>query len=251
MPALWIAVTRPTLDAIKTDLTRALPDVKSSHRCEALARALGFRTYAAARVATEDGSEAGRREADERAFAAYLAAHGFIVDTIPFHLATARAALAEVLAAEPSLTMEGMGIGDRERVGDRWETGAERRARFDASRAKLLTDDSVEQFLRALACVSRITPTKAFTGRHDSYGLKHIAEGLPCTYPVGQPLGPAYVSNGALIAAALHAGFRAKTYTDPAGRLSLNVSFNMSLRSIRVLRQKRAEAERELYGRAA
>lgn len=250
MPPLRITVTRPTLDAIKADLTRALPTVKSSHRCEALARALGFNTYAAARAATKDGADAGRREADGRAFAAYLAAHGFTVDTIPFHLAAGRAAMVEVLAAEPSLTMAGMGIGDRERVGDRWETGVERRARFDASRAKLLTDDGVEQFLRALACVSRIAPTKAFTGRHDSYGLKHIAEGLPCSYPEGQPLGPDYVSNGALIAAALHAGFRAKIYDD-RGLVSLNVSFNMSLRSLRDLRRERAEAERLRYGRAA
>ena len=250
MPALRIPVTRSALDAIKVDLTRAMPAVKSSHLCEALARALGFNTYAAARAATEGGSDAGRREADGRAFAAYLAEHGFAVDTVPFHLATSRAAMVEVLAAEPSLTMAGMGIGDRERVGDRWETGAERRARFDASRAKLLTEDGVGQFLRALACVSRIAPTKAFTGRHDSYGLKHIAEGLPCTYSEGQPLGPDYVSNGALIAAALHAGFRAKTFDD-RGLVSLNVSFNMSLRSLRDLRRERVEAERHRYGEAA
>ena len=177
---------------------------------------------------------------------------GFAVDTIPFHLAVGRAAITETLAAEPSLTMEGMGVGDRARVGDRWETGEERRARFDRSRAKLLTDDGVEQFLRALACVWRVAPTKQFTGRHSSYGLKHLAEGLPCTYPEGQRLGPDYVSNGALIAAALHVGFRTKTYTDPVGRLSLNASFNMSLRSLKLLRQERAEdAERHWYGRAA
>ena len=233
MPALHIAVTRTALDALKLDLAHALPDVKSSHRCEALARALGFATYAAARAGTEGGSDAGRREADGCTFAAYLAEHGFAIDTVPLHLGIGRAAMAEVLAAEPNLTMEGMGVGDRERVGDRWETGEERRARFDSSRALLLTDDGVEQFLRALACVWRIAPTKQFTGRHSSYGLKHLAEKLPCTYPDGQRLGPDHVANGALIAAALHAGFRAKTYTDPVGRMSLNVSFNMSLRSVK------------------
>lgn len=251
MPALRIAVTRSALDVIKADLNRTLPAVKSSHRCEALARALGFGTYAAARAATDQGADAGRREADGGAFAAYLAEHGFAVDTIPFHLTIGRAAMAEVLAAEPDLTMEGMGIGPWKRMGDRLENAEERRARFDASRAKLLTDGGIGQFLRALACVSRVAKTKGITGRNTSYGLKHLAEGLPCTYPEGQRLGPDYVSNGALIAAACHAGFRIKTHTVEGGRLFLNTTFNMSLRSLRELRKERDAAKRERYASAA
>jgi len=65
-----------------------------------------------------------------------------------------------------------------------------------------------------------------------SYGLKHAAEKFACTYPEGAVLGPRYVSNGALIAAAVHAGFDLKTSKDNLGRDEPNAHFNFSKRSL-------------------
>lgn len=58
--------------------------------------------------------------------------------------------------------------------------------------------------------------------------MKHIAENFKCTYPDGEKLGPHYVPNGVLIAAAIHAGFMTKSHFDELGYHTLNVTFNMS-----------------------
>ena len=60
MFVLRIPVTRSHLDALKGGLTKVLPDVKSSHRVEALGRGLGFRTYAALRAAAISPNMASR-----------------------------------------------------------------------------------------------------------------------------------------------------------------------------------------------
>jgi len=229
---LHVAVTRASVDAMKADLTKTLPDVKSSHRCEALARAFGFRTYATMRAATADTSEALVREADACVFAAYLAGHEFEVDTRLFHYAAARAAMEAVLASEPQLNPDGFGAGGPKRVNGIWETQAARAKRVEDARTKFMDETSVEEFLLALTFVSRLTPTKVINSRAGSYGLKHDAERQPCTFPDGRPLGHGYISNGAFIVAAVHAGFRFKTYEDARGLPSLNVAFNMSARSI-------------------
>jgi hypothetical protein len=53
MFVLRIPVTPAHVDALKTDLIKALPEVKSSHRVEALGRGLGFKTYAALRAVAQ------------------------------------------------------------------------------------------------------------------------------------------------------------------------------------------------------
>ncbi len=67
------------LDIAKSVLTRHLMHVKSSHRCEALARGLGFRTYATARVASVS-EEPPLCQADGQAFCDYLRSHGIAAD---------------------------------------------------------------------------------------------------------------------------------------------------------------------------
>src|SRR5260370_1447636 len=76
----------------------------------------------------------------------------------------------------------------------------------------------------------RVQPTKTITSGSGSDRLKHIAENYACTYPEGVKLGPQYVPNGMLIAAAVHMGFKYKTYVDDLSYA--NVNFNMSKRSI-------------------
>lgn len=95
-------------------------------------------------------------------------------------------------------------------------------ADFDRSRAHMTSPHGVEEFERALAFVEACwRPTRAITRHASSYGLKHSAErwhrarlgdGADC-----------YVSNGALIAAALHLGYRHR----PLPRTS-NCLFNVA-----------------------
>jgi hypothetical protein len=79
-----------------------------------------------------------------------------------------------------------------------------------------------------LALLARVPKTKTIRSGTGSYGLKHIAENYVCEYPEGGELGPDYVPNGMLIAAALHMGFKYKTYVDDLGYDTQNASFNMS-----------------------
>lgn len=228
MFALSIPATSDRLDAIKAELTRTLHNVKSSHRCEAIARGLDFGTYASALTAMKAYTSGLRQVRGDR-FAAYLADHGFSVSAKPFYAAAAKVALRDVAKSMPKLTMWGIGVGRPRRKSDgRLEDVREMNARFTGERAELVGDGAVEAFLASLAFLARVTPTKTIRKGTGSYWLKHIAENYVCIYPEGEALGPVYVSNGVLIAAALHAGFRIKTYVDDFGYDEPNVNFNMS-----------------------
>ena len=131
------------------------------------------------------------------------------------------------------MTLHGIGVGRPKRKEDgNWESAREHYGRVLQSREEFLGNDGIEQFLLSLAFVGRVEPTKTIRPGTGSYRLKHIAENYGCSYPEGGRLGPRYVSNGALIAAAVCAGFRYKTYIDDLGYDSLNVNFNMSKSSL-------------------
>jgi hypothetical protein len=68
-------VSLAELSSIKAELLRLLPHVKSSHRIEALARGLGWNTYAAMRLDLAQGAR--NRKVDEERFTDYLHTHGF------------------------------------------------------------------------------------------------------------------------------------------------------------------------------
>ncbi|MDJ1158094.1 hypothetical protein QNA08_07590 [Chelatococcus sp. SYSU_G07232] len=228
MFALTIPVSADGLDTIKAELTRELPDVKSSHRCEAIARGLGFRTYAAALAAVK-AETPGTAHIRGDLFTTYLADHGFDVRPKLLYHAAAKVALHEVSKRMPKLTMWGIGVGRPRRKEDgSWEDFRDMNAKFRQDRAVLISDGAVKSFLTSLAFLARVTPTKTIRKGTGSYWLKHIAENYACAYPEGEKLGPTYVANGVLIAAALHAGFKIKTYIDEMGYDDLNVSFNMS-----------------------
>ena len=228
MFVLNIPASADALDAIKAELTRKLPDVKSSHRCEAIARGLGFRTYAAALAAVKLETP-GTIRVHGDLFASYLADHGFSVQPKQLYHAAAKVALRDVSERTPKLTMWGIGADRPRRKQDgRWEDFREMNAKFRQERAELIGDGAVEAFLACLAFLAHVTPTRTIRRGTGSYRLKHIAENYTCTYPEGDELGPTYVANGVLIAAALHAGFNIKTYVDELGYDDLNVAFNMS-----------------------
>lgn len=228
MFALTVRITPASLMALKADLTKSLPDVKSSHRVEALARGFGFLTYAAMRAAVA-GEQVVLAAATGTSFSRYLSAHGFDSSPIPFYYASARVALQAVLDKTPKLCVLGIGAGEPRRKPDgQFESAREHHARFLENRKEFMNPFVVEEFLRGLAFLARVQPTKTIRSGNDSYRLKHIAENYRCTYPEGMPLGPHYVSNGAMIAAAIHTGFRHKTYVDARGWDMRNADFNMS-----------------------
>jgi len=230
---LSIRITPATIDAIKARLREALPDVKSSHRIEAAARSFGFGTYAAMRHASQSGAchIAGP---DGSAFSSYLENRGFKSSPIHIYRAAANVAVTSVMEKGPRLSIWGYGFGQPHWISERkrWETEKERYEKFTKDRAEFLSNGGLDQFLLALALVRRIPKTKTIRKGTGSYRLKHIAENMPFACPDGTKLGPRYVANGALIAAALYAGFKMKTYVDHLGYDHINVSFNMSKKAI-------------------
>ncbi|MBW1673630.1 MAG: DUF4263 domain-containing protein [Deltaproteobacteria bacterium] len=91
----------------------------------------------------------------------------------------------------------------------------ERRRLFAKHRETL--KNAVEEFRLACNWLSKLEKRKTINEKApSSYGLKHMAEDWANRY----------ISNGVLIAAAIHLGFKYKTYWD-----SCNVHFNISSRS--------------------
>lgn len=224
---LSLPVTTSTLEVTKLELIKALPEVKSSHRCEAMARGFGYRTHASFLEDARSDSR-GIATVDGAAFRDYLVQHDFNVPGSALYRAAAKVALRGVAERFPTLTASGFGIGD-------WrpkQTPSERRKEFADGRAELVSEYAVEPFLASLAFVSRVERTKTIRPATNSYWLKHIAENYDCTYPSGEKLGPVYVPNGLLVAAAIHAGFDVKPHTDDYGRETLNAGFNMGKSSL-------------------
>ncbi|MGY8662437.1 hypothetical protein Q3C01_08720 [Bradyrhizobium sp. UFLA05-109] len=79
---------------------------------------------------------------------------------------------------------------------DRDETAKEADARFQTSRAEMLDDQAIAEFLRAVEFLSKYPRRKTINRKRGSYGLKHDAERATGNY----------VANGMLIAAALAMG---------------------------------------------
>lgn len=228
MFVLRISVTSLVVEKIKAELTKSLPDVKSSHRVEALGRGLGFRTYAALRSALHSDTPI-TVAVTAGIFSAYLKEHGFEVERPHLYRAAAQAAIQNILDTVPRLHIHGIGFGRPQRNADGLrQTPQQQYAEFLERRQECLGQDAAEAFLRSLALLARVKPTKTIRSGTGSYRLKHIAENYACTYPEGEALGPDYVPNGMLIAAALHMGFKYKTHVDDLGYDTQNASFNMS-----------------------
>jgi hypothetical protein len=232
MFVLRIPITPAHVDALKADLIKTLPEVKSSHRVEALGRGLGLKTYAALRAVAQS-TVPSMATISGANFSRYLAEQGFKVDSAHLYRAGAQVAINDVLDRMPRLSIHGIGFGRPQRNQDNtWETPQQSYAKFVERRQECQGLHAAEEFLLALALLARVQPTKTVTSGSGSYRLKHVAENYACTYPEGGKLGPQYVPNGMLIAAAVHMGFRYKTHFDNLGYDLPNVNFNMSKRSI-------------------
>jgi hypothetical protein len=223
--ALSTNITSAALGLMKSSLRSSLTNVKSSHRAEALARGLGFATNAALLATSKPSLTA----ADGVRFCDYLASKGFDASPIPLFHAVAGAAIKGVLDNHPYLSIWGFGFGQPRNS----ETEKERYQRFVEDQKELLTSHAAEEFLLSLALIRRLEKIKGISPSAGSYRLKHIAENYSAFYPDGSTkLGPRYVSNGAFIVAAVHAGFKYKSYRDGLGYDAINVCFNMSKRSV-------------------
>lgn len=227
MVELDITLNPLTLDRLKSGLRQTAPEIKSSHRVEALARALGFGTNAELRVQLE--KEAKHRRVDPAAFSLYLTQHGFDAPASMLLRAVAHAITLDAMDHDERLHKWGWGCGRPERRADgTWENPYEHYDRFERYREELKDILVADQVLRAFAMLSRVPATKTIRPDTDSYRLKHIAENFHCEYPDGEVLGPDYVANGPLIVAASHLGFRYRTGRDRDGYEWPNVTFNMS-----------------------
>lgn len=120
--------------------------------------------------------------------------------------------LNRLMEQEPLLGDHGLGM-----YGDSSDPRHLRMARLKRSREDLKA--SVWDVAWTMGWLEEhITPTKSFNHNHTSYGLKYLAESF---HPRG------YISNGALIAAAILSGYAHETFNG-----CRNVYFNMSQHSI-------------------
>ncbi|MBL1148496.1 MAG: hypothetical protein HND56_00660 [Pseudomonadota bacterium] len=229
MFTLPIFVDSATIESMKADLRKTLPAIKSSHRIEALARALGFQTNAALRAATNQHSSF-ETIVSWKDFRNYLNGKDFHPTAKPLYLAASKAAIRRIMDRYPMLTRSGIGIHTQNHPE---ETLQEYTQRFMGERNDMLLDFAVEEFLRSCHLVSEIPKTKTITTKYGSYKLKHIAEKLSFTYPDGEVSEPKYVCSGSLVFAAIHLGFKFKENTAPH-----SINFNMQQRSIEYLDRK-------------
>ncbi|MBI2240792.1 MAG: hypothetical protein HYU59_08320 [Magnetospirillum gryphiswaldense] len=196
------------VDSLKAELGRILPDVKSSHRVEAMARGLGWNTNAALRTELVNGAM--ERAVDNGLFDRYLTEHGF--EDAPYDalaeavvrvkFAAERAAIEAVMAKQPTLNHSGLGVSE-----DYMKTPDEREVEFAEGRRSMLSPDAVAEFMRAVEFLAqrdkRGTINRSW--RYSSSVLRREAESFhERTYGNGDN----DVANGMLIAAAIHLGFK-------------------------------------------
>lgn len=232
---LTVSLSPSSLSAAKNTLGALCPNIKSSHRCEALARGLGFLSYAALRGKAYTASPSPVRS-NGQAFYSYLAEHNFETEIRNLHVVTACMAVDAIARREPKLCVHGLGLGPPRHFP--WEPPDVQQlldARFLVLRKDLTSKKALEGFLLASAFLKRVPRTRSIRPEAGSYWIKHIAENYLATSPEGVPLGPRYVPNGILIAAALHAGFEMKIAHDEQGHLNQTTTFNMSVAALNAL----------------
>lgn len=224
MLVISTSLSIPDLQSIKASVREFAPSIKSSHRCEALARGLGFGTYSSLLAAARSQSSV-PVTVNVLAYRGYLSEHGFEAPDASICRAIGRVALEKVLTEFPDLTADGMGVYARGSWG--FETLADYQARQMESRKQMSDDKADERFLLACAFVQRIPKTTTIRHGVGFRRLKHIAENMTLTLPGGEYLGPQYLPAGFLLAAAIHAGFKWKMCRGLDGVTGPEVRFNM------------------------
>lgn len=230
---MHMLVYESDLSSIKESLRRDHPDTRPSHRMEAVAKGLGFLTYAALLSSLKTGALS--VVVDDQAFCASLGvAHtsekGKPVRSLSRGIA--RAMLRKVLDAHPELTQRGFDavwLGGRDELRKSKE---EREVLFQERRREAYEDDwSADQFELALIFLSRQKKIKSLNRQMGSYSLKHGAENLSRSFGLFTYLGN-YVSNGMFLAAAYATGFTVRGVAFD----SYNAYLNISIQTVKAAR---------------
>jgi len=219
-----LIVSLSLIDAIKDELRQSLPEVKSSHRTEALARGLGWATNAAMRASLTSGVS--ERAALPGLFTDYLAQRGVEIASRALRDAVLRVQIRGVMAVHEQLTHHGFGVHEGDRI-----SVTEWQKRYARSRAEMLEPPAIAQFERACEFLARLETTCAPTRVLGSYRLKHSAE----RWHRHRGADPDYVSNGMLLAAAYHLGLQVRR----ASRTAFTGYLNVSTASVRALEAER------------
>lgn len=196
------------VDSIKAELGRILPDVKSSHRVEAMARGLGWNTNAALRAELSSGAM--ERAVDNGLFDRYLIKHEF--EDAPYDslaeavvrvkFAAERAAIEAVMTKQPTLAHSGLGISQ-----DYMKTLDQRDAEFVDGRRSMLSPEAVAEFMRAVEFLAQ-WDKRGTINRSWSYSSSVLRRQAENFHERKYGSGDNNVANGMLIAAAIHLGFK-------------------------------------------
>lgn len=133
----------------------------------------------------------------------------------------ARSDIEKVIEQVPGLNDFGIGV-----FNPHAKTASERQRELVEGKATLL--DSIEAVYKCCEWLKDVERIKGINTRHNSYGLKHIAE-----TEIG------YITNGVFIAAAILLGFDYRIINGGP-----NVAFNMSESSIKAIRRRQKELGR-------
>jgi hypothetical protein len=218
---------------VKARLAKVYPDTKPTHRMEATARGLGYKTYAA--LLTDLNLGPIKVTADDEALCRALGVLAESTTGRPIRglsRAVAKSMLAPVLDEHPELTQHGFDSIWHGSKDDLRKPIEEREAMFAERRKEAYESDwAADQFELALIFLGAQTKIKTMNLRESSYGLKHRAENLSREFGMFKHLGD-YVSNGMLIAAAYSTGFSVKRI----GRTSYNAYLNISSKTVNAAR---------------
>lgn len=230
---MHMLVHESDLTSIKESLRKAHPDTRPSHRMEAVAKGLGFLTYAALLSSLKIGALS--VVVDDQAFCTSLGVAHTSVKGKPVRSLSrgiARAMLRKVLDVHPDLTQRGFDaiwLGSRD---DLRKSKEEREILFQERRREAYEDDwSADQFELALIFLSRQKKIKTLNRQIGSYSLKHGAENLSRSFGLFTHLGN-YVSNGMFLAAAYATGFTVRRVTFD----SYNAYLNISMQTVKAAR---------------
>ena len=246
-------------DRLKAAAALYLGEVKPTHRMEIVARWCGYTTLASFRTGLRNGSaNAGLvlAPAPARNFAESVGAK---FEALSGHRLLASAAASKVAHQFPQLHGDGYGrhsvyVSDADRRNLRRSSppGEVGRAiymmaevRFERSREDMLAGRNCDEFIRALAFCSELTPIKTLNPKQSSYGLKHRAEERSYRLAGGVELPRDYVSNSSFIAAAFYTGFSSNADRPHRDQSNPNLIFNISQKSLNEV-IKRAPSERGL-----
>jgi len=204
------------LPIYKRYLRDALPHVNASHRIEAMARGLGFKSYAAFIDKLNNGVV--EETAVETKFQEYMASKAFTVTPRTLSRALARAMMEPHINSDTRITTHGYRLPDNYGF-----SGPKYVNEYNRSRAEFYEDWFCDQFELALLFIQHAYRRKTLNRDFSTYKWKHTAENISRKHGIRKDLGD-YVCNGVLIIAALYDGLDVRQISWHSMSAYLNIS---------------------------